>query len=164
MLISRDTRCAYDFSRPCRSMRSLFAARYETKMRTHHADITTTSAGGSSERYCPLVPSFLPCSSAASALVAGLLLALVAERGYSVLRSAVRHLLERALWRGSAEETQLRRRDWQARQMAVAQHGISAPTPMPPALPDKEGSADGAFWDAEADESSNSIAGVQKRE
>lgn len=133
-------------------------------MRTHHADVTVSSTSGSStERYCPLVPSFLPCSSASSALVAGLLLALVSERVYSVLRTFVRHLLERALWRGSKEETQLRRREWQARQMAVAQHGLQANTPMPPALPDKEGSADSAFWDAD-EEGSTSIAGVQKRE
>jgi hypothetical protein len=72
-----------------------------------------------------LLPSYLPTSGTAGAVIASILLALAAEHVYGILRAAVRHVLDRALWRGSAEEIILRRREWQNRQEALERTGAS---------------------------------------
>lgn len=72
-----------------------------------------------------LLPSFLPTSGAGGALVGALLLALTCEHIYALLRAGVRHTLERTLWRGSEEETTLRRREWEQRQEALNHSGLA---------------------------------------
>jgi len=72
-----------------------------------------------------LLPSSLPTSGAAGALVAALLLALASEHVYGIILKGVRHVLERALWRGSEEETTLRRREWEQRQEALNHSGLA---------------------------------------
>ncbi|CEH13517.1 Protein required for meiotic chromosome segregation [Ceraceosorus bombacis] len=143
---------------------------YETVMRSHHVGPTSSGITPSGEKidasaslpFCSLLPKFLPCSSAVSALATALLLSLVAERAYSVVRSAAQHLLERALWRGSEEETVLRRREWQSRQLAVQQHvssgnstGAAGPLDIPARdasiISAQEALPDAAFWDPTGD-------------
>lgn len=86
------------------------------------------------------LPSFLPTSGRAGALIAALLVALASEHVYGVARAFVRHILERALWRGSEEETTLRRREWESRRDTLARvgHGPSDNSTAPPAA-DEEG-------------------------
>lgn len=72
-----------------------------------------------------LLPSLLPTSGAGGALVGALLLALTCEHIYALLRAGVRHTLERTLWRGSDEETTLRRREWEQRQEALNHSGLA---------------------------------------
>lgn len=72
------------------------------------------------------LPSFLPTSGTSGALIAALLVALASEHTYGVARAFVRHVLERALWRGSEEETTLRRREWESRRDTLARVGHGA--------------------------------------
>lgn len=73
-----------------------------------------------------LLPSTLPTSGTAGALIASLLLALAAEHIYGIMRKGVRHILERALWRDSEEETMLRKREFQSRKDALERSGMGA--------------------------------------
>lgn len=116
---------------------------YETTFRTHLHESSTngTSPGkivdsmiySSDPAHSPrsplsfsnFLPSFLPTSGASGALIAALLLALTCEHLYGIARAAVRHTLERTMWRGSQEETTLRRREWEQRQEALRSSGIS---------------------------------------
>lgn len=119
-----------------------------------------------------LLPSSLPTSGTAGALLASLLLALAAEHVYGMMRSSVRHLLERALWRGSAEETALRRREWLSRRDALDRSGLStsmagrAAPPQPPgAAQATSSSGTGAgFWRSALDEGRGAIEASSKSE
>lgn len=147
---------------------------YETVLRTHHVGPTSQGITPSGESidptsnlpFCQLLPSSLfglriPCSTAISAIGSALLLALVAERGYSVARTAVAHILERIMWRGSKEETELRRREWQARKMALDTHAVAKPD-----VPSKDeaSDADADFWDAAANVGAQVIQHSGKKE
>lgn len=52
-------------------------------------------------------------------MLTAVVVALLASHGYLVLRAAVRHVLERALWRGSPEETIVEERDLEIREARV---------------------------------------------
>lgn len=117
-----------------------------------------------------LLPSSLPTSGTAGALLASLLLALAAEHIYGVARSAVRHLLDRALWRGSVEETILRRREWQARKDALERSGLSstlssrAPPPRTPSSAAAVTTGTAGFWRAPLEEGLAVIQSSSKSE
>ncbi|PWY99963.1 hypothetical protein BCV70DRAFT_217012 [Testicularia cyperi] len=112
---------------------------YETTMRSH---IHPSSAGGgykaftvtlpgvngtsaetrlgsadtqSAFSFSRLLPSSIPTSGPAGALVAAVLVALTAEHVYGLIRAAITHILERLIWRGSNEESIVRRREWAIR-------------------------------------------------
>lgn len=108
-----------------------------------------------------LLPSNLPSSGTAGALLASLLLALAAEHIYGIMRSGVRHILERALWRDSEEETILRKREFQSRKDALERSGMGAAAvdALKAAAPTHIGAPENgekAFW-REAEEEGKSI-------
>jgi len=59
-------------------------------------------------------------------MIPAIVIALLASHGYLVLCSVVRHILERALWRGSAEETILEEREVETREARVRAASLSA--------------------------------------
>ncbi|CAO1617116.1 unnamed protein product [Parajaminaea phylloscopi] len=110
---------------------------YEATMRTHlhpGAGLPAVNGSASSLFYSSdpehskrsllsasnILPSFLPTHGAAGAMTGAFLVALASEHGYGIARAAVRHILERVLWKDSAEEVLLKRREWEARRDAVA--------------------------------------------
>lgn len=95
-----------------------------------------------------LLPSFLPTSGTAGALIGALLLALTCEHLYGFFLAGIRHALERALWRGSDEETTLRRRDWEQRQEALHRKGLGN-TQLPQKAVEKLSTPDDAFWSSQ---------------
>lgn len=114
-----------------------------------------------------LLPSSLPTSGTAGALLASLLLALASEHVYGIVRSAVRHLLERALWRGSEEETILRRREWQSRRDALERSGMGsqAAAALKAAAPSSVGAAESTgFWRSAEEEGKRLIEASSKSE
>ncbi|UZJ55207.1 hypothetical protein CBS101457_004527 [Exobasidium rhododendri] len=122
---------------------------YETTFRTHLHDSGVTLSGNNGTAspgkivnsilyptdpahsprsplsFSNLLPSSLPTSGATGALVAALLLALASEHIYGIALGGVRHILERALWKGSEEETILRRREWEQRQETLSHSGLA---------------------------------------
>lgn len=109
---------------------------YETTLRTHlhpppatgfttHANATTLTGGTDAQSlfsFTRLLPKGIPTSGPAGAVVAALLVALTAEHVYGLLRTGVRHILERLIWRGSTEEMLVRRREWAMRVSTVKSH------------------------------------------
>ncbi len=91
---------------------------YETRLRSHiHPSsgfANSTLAGGQEGQswlsFTRVLPSNIPTSGPAGAIVAAVLVALLAEHVYGLVRSGVRHVLERLIWRGSNEELVVRRR------------------------------------------------------
>jgi len=59
-------------------------------------------------------------------MIPAIVIALLASHGHLVLCSVVRHILERALWRGSAEETVLEEREVETREARVHAASLSA--------------------------------------
>lgn len=101
-------------------------SRYETTMRTHlhpsRANLTLADDAQSRFSFSRLVPSHIPTSGAAGAIVAAVLVALLAEHVYALVRSGIRHILERLIWRGSHEEMVVRRREWVLRVETLKSH------------------------------------------
>jgi anoctamin-10 len=111
-----------------------------------------------------LLPSFLPTSGTAGALIGALLLALTCEHLYGFFLASIRHALERALWRGSEEETKLRRRDWEQRQEAINRKGLGN-THLPQKAVEKISIPDDAFWSSQSgDVGLSVIQGISKTE
>lgn len=116
-----------------------------------------------------LLPSFLPTSGAAGAMIAALLVALASEHGYGLVRSAIHHVLERALWRNSREEITLKRREWEAKREAVGKARVQEEE-----LSEKAGAAnakrggvvanESGFWDPQRDVGLNAIQTAGKTE
>lgn len=112
-----------------------------------------------------LLPSFLPTSGASGAMIAALLVALASEHGYGLVRSAIHHVLERALWRNSREEITLKRREWEAKREAVGKARVQEDELSEKAA--RRGvttSSSGGFWDAERDVGLNVIQAAGKVE
>jgi anoctamin-10 len=61
-----------------------------------------------------------PYQSVRSTLFSSLLVALASEHAYILARMAVRHIIDRAIWRASPEEATLRRGAWQFRRVYLA--------------------------------------------
>jgi hypothetical protein len=57
-----------------------------------------------------------PLDTLETAIVPALLIALSASHGYIILRAITRHLLERALWKGSPESRELERKERSVKQ------------------------------------------------
>ena len=94
---------------------------YETTMRSHiHPSGVTSDQSALS--FSRLLPKNIPTSGPAGAIVAAVLVALLAEHVYGVMRSGVRHILERLIWRGSNEEMVVRRREWVLRVETLKSH------------------------------------------
>lgn len=113
-----------------------------------------------------LLPHFLPKSSAAGALAASFLFALVCEQLYGILRVAVQHVLERVMWRDSEEERAVRRMQHENRVSLVgrlertegAEGGLhQVPAPLRARI-----HPDMSFWDASHDSGLSYIASAAK--
>jgi anoctamin-10 len=98
-----------------------------------------------------LLPSGLPTSGSAGALIGALLLAFVCEHLYSILLAGVRHALERILWRGSEEETTLRRRDWEQRREALNHSNLASNKDLPERAVGNDTSGD-LFWESQGED------------
>lgn len=159
---------------------------YEATLRTHlHPGGSGLNGGGNSTAsslfyssdpanssqsplsFSRLLPSFLPTSGASGAMIAALLVALASEHGYGIVRSAVHHVLERALWRNSREEITLKRREWEAKREAVGKARLQedessgnekAVARRAPTLDE------GGFWDPQRDAGLSAIQNVGKVE
>ncbi|EPQ26758.1 uncharacterized protein PFL1_05737 [Pseudozyma flocculosa PF-1] len=112
-------------------------SRYATTMRSHiHPHLSSPSSGGggggggfnatlmgddpqSRFSFSRLLPSHIPASGPAGAIVAAILVALTSEHAYGLVRQGVRHVLERFVWRDSHEEMVVRRREWRIRVESV---------------------------------------------
>ncbi|CAO1638635.1 unnamed protein product [Sympodiomycopsis kandeliae] len=113
-----------------------------------------------------LLPSFLPKSGASGAMIAALLVALASEHGYGLIRTAVHHVLERAIWRNSQEEITLKRREWEMKREAVGKSNIQENDGQ---LSEKVARRDvgqdvGGFWDSQRDVGLNAIQTAGKTE
>lgn len=89
-----------------------------TELRSYlHPDLGACekACNASSAYIARMLPAFLPRTSTTGALAAAFLVALLCEQVYSLVLMAVRHVLERAAWRGSAEEVVVRRQQWERR-------------------------------------------------
>lgn len=156
---------------------------YEATMRTHlhpgggSAGINATEAASSllyssdpahSARsalsFSNLLPSFLPTSGTSGAMIAALLVALASEHGYGIVRAALRHVLERVLWRGSEEEVMLKRREWEAKRDAVGKYRVDALSEKRDANATREEEITEGFWDRSRDEGINIVQGSGKME
>lgn len=156
---------------------------YEATMRSHlhpgggvdgaKANITGSNlfysldpehAKRSSLSFSNLLPSFLPTSGPAGAMVAALLVALASEHGYGIARAAVRHVLERALWKHSEEETLLKRREWEAKREAVAKARLPTEKEQIPPTPAADTSVTENFWRQERDVGLHAIQSSGKTE
>ena len=82
--------------------------------RAHDRRLTGAGNGASSSTSSSSIASYFNLSALSASpeqqlLVSALLVALAASHGYILLRTLVRHALERLLWRGSAEEREAER-------------------------------------------------------
>lgn len=73
-----------------------------------------------------VLPSLLPMSGSAGAMTGAFLIAFASEHGYGLARVVVRHVLDRVLWKDSAEEVLLKRREWEAKREVLATAKIPA--------------------------------------
>ncbi|SPC67836.1 related to IST2 - Plasma membrane protein that may be involved in osmotolerance [Ustilago sp. UG-2017b] len=102
-------------------------SKYETSMRTHlhptNLTMAPPAAGSQSMlSFSRLLPRNIPTSGPAGAIVAAVLVALLAEHVYGLVRTLVRHILEKLVWRGSNEEMLVRRREWVLRVETLKSH------------------------------------------
>lgn len=153
---------------------------YETTMRTHlHPGVQANGTSGglfysadpansaqSPLSFSHLLPSFLPTSGASGAMIAALLVALASEHGYGLVLASIRHVLERALWRGSEEEITLKRREWEAKREAVGRARLGTEISEKAAAEGTaaQGLAAEDFWDRTRDEGLNIITSAGKTE
>ena len=139
---------------------------YETTMRTHiHPTANASTAAGEGAQsvlsFSRLLPRSIPTSGPGGAIVAALLVALLAEHVYGLMRSGVRHILERLIWRGSNEEMLVRRREWILRVETLKSHVDADPTD-PAGQPDEQ--SDAGFWSSDKDVGHSSVHGSGKTE
>jgi hypothetical protein len=154
-------------------------SKYETTMRSHvhpaashgfvstmNQTLTGSTDGQSAFSLSRLLPSSLPTSSPAGALVAAFILVLTAEHLYSLVRGGVRHILERLVWRGSHEEMVVRRREWLLRVATLESHvreldagPAETTTDIPSSVPDI---SHPAFWASENDIGPDAIRSTGK--
>ncbi|CDS01550.1 related to IST2-Plasma membrane protein that may be involved in osmotolerance [Sporisorium scitamineum] len=143
---------------------------YETTMRSHlhpsgfanSSDVKGVDAQ-SVLSFSRLLPKGIPTSGPAGAIVAAVLVALLAEHVYGLVRSGVRHILERLIWRGSNEEMIVRRREWILRVETLKSHVEQADQ--------QQGSGEklevdeaGGFWSKEKDVGAEAVRGSGKIE
>lgn len=147
---------------------------YETTMRSHIHPSSTNRTVAALDRqsllsFSRLLPSNIPTSGPAGAIIAAVLVALLAEHVYALVRSGVRHILERLIWRGSNEEMIVRRREWVLRVETLKSH-VEAQVDRDEESLEKirsSLSADagaGAFWSPEKDVGRSAIQGLGKTE
>ncbi|SPO30830.1 related to IST2 - Plasma membrane protein that may be involved in osmotolerance [Ustilago trichophora] len=148
-------------------------SRYETTMRSHihPGNVTVGAKGGEATQsmlsFSRLLPNHIPTSGPAGAIVAAILVALLAEHVYGVVRSGVRHILERLIWRGSQEEMIVRRREWVLRVETLKSHVEGEKGDEFAARDGVEkvgGDGEGGFWSSEKDVGSSAIFGSGKTE
>lgn len=148
-------------------------SKYETSMRTHlhpHPNTTASIAGvavgeaQSAWSFSRLLPKHIVTSGPAGAIVAATLVALLAEHVYALVRTGLRHILERLIWRGSNEEMVVRRREWVLRVETLKSHvgGEGAEEKIREQL-DVEG-AEGGFWSKDRDVGASAIRDSGKTE
>ncbi|KAI1793434.1 calcium-activated chloride channel-domain-containing protein [Ganoderma leucocontextum] len=94
-----------------------------------------------------------PSSSSWQMLTSALLIALGASHGYILVRAAVRHTLERMLWRGSREETEAERAETVVKEQYLRSLGVADVVSADEKGPDAGGAAtaelegeSSAFW------------------
>lgn len=144
---------------------------YETKMRTHiHPQGMNATVGVGDVQsvfsFSRLLPTSIPTGGAAGAIVAAVLVALAAEHVYALVRSGVRHILERMLWRGSGEEMLMRRREWVLRVETLKSHvrEEGEEEKVEALKEDLSAGLGGAFWKKENDVGLAAIQGSAKSE
>lgn len=156
---------------------------YEAKMRSHlhpgggidgvNATTAASSLFYSSDpahsarsplSFSNLLPSFLPTSGAAGAMVAALLVALASEHGYGIVRASVRHVLERVLWRDSDEDVTLKRREWEAKREAVGRSKVGGDEQVKRASTTAADEDSGDFWHPSRDVGLSAIQSSGKTE
>lgn len=143
-------------------------SRYETTMRSHlHPSNVTVGGGGaqSALSFSRLLPRHVPTSGPAGAIVAAILVALLAEHVYGLVRSGVRHILERLIWRGSHEEMIVRRREWVLRVETLKSH-VDGQMDQEKITRSMEGDAtvSEGFWSPHKDVGAEAIRGSGKVE
>ncbi|CBQ69260.1 related to IST2-Plasma membrane protein that may be involved in osmotolerance [Sporisorium reilianum SRZ2] len=140
-------------------------SRYETTMRTHlHPSSASNATAGEAQAmlsFSRLLPHSIPTSGPAGAIVAAVLVALLAEHVYGLMRSGVRHILERLIWRGSTEEMLVRRREWILRVETLKSHVDAQAEQMHGDKVGMELDAR-AFWSADKDVGSAAIRAAGK--
>nr|CDI55310.1 related to IST2-Plasma membrane protein that may be involved in osmotolerance [Melanopsichium pennsylvanicum 4] len=132
---------------------------YETTMRTHlhpRASAGNMTVKGMVDAqsvwsFSRLLPQNIPTSGAAGAIVAAVLVALLAEHVYGLVRSGVRHVLERLIWRGSSEEMVVRRREWILRVETLKLHVAAQDEREIKQKVDVGADQERAFWDEDKD-------------
>lgn len=136
---------------------------YETRMRSHvhpsNFGVNTTDAQ-SALSFSRLLPKSIPTAGPTGAIVAGILVALLAEHVYAVMRSGVRHILERLIWRGSNEEMIVRRREWVLRVETLKSHWDGQQDEVAVEKVDQAG----GFWSKEKDVGASAIQELGKTE
>ncbi|GAC96041.1 plasma membrane stress response protein [Pseudozyma hubeiensis SY62] len=141
-------------------------SRYETTMRSHIHPNNVTVGGGDGQSmlsFSRLLPKSVPTAGAAGAIVAAVLVALLAEHVYGVVRGGVRHVLERLIWRGSNEEMVVRRREWVLRVETLKSH-VHGEGEKELVKEIAGGGGDAGFWSEEKDVGASAIRGVGKTE
>lgn len=147
-------------------------SKYETTMRTHLHPSPAVGMGVNDTQsvlsFSRLLPKSVPTSGPAGAIVAAVLVALLAEHVYGVMRSGVRHILERLIWRGSNEEMIVRRREWVLRVETMKSHvegegEVASEEKIRETLSAGEG-RDGGFWSKDKDVGLSAIQSLGKTE
>ncbi|SPO29722.1 related to IST2 - Plasma membrane protein that may be involved in osmotolerance [Ustilago trichophora] len=153
-------------------------SRYESTMRTHihphvqGGDVKVMAGGATHSQswlsFSRLLPNHIPTSGPAGAIVAAILVALLAEHVYGVMRSGVRHILERLIWRGSQEEMIVRRREWVLRVETLKSRVEGEKGDEITVGADVEkmqgGEAEEGFWSSQKDVGSSAILSSGKTE
>jgi len=99
-------------------------------------------------------------------MVPAVVIALLASHGHLLLCSVVRHILERALWRGSAEETILEEREVEMREARLRAASLSTGDTLTPvhgaaALARSGTVASDGFWADQGWEEINSVSKLE---
>ena len=103
---------------------------YQTVLRQHTSPAfanTTAALDQQSFKMNLLSASASSSGGTVNTLFTALLIAIASEHGYILVRSLIRHILERAAWRGSAEAQTLMRRSWQSRRTLLQMLGDAQP-------------------------------------
>jgi anoctamin-10 len=89
---------------------------------------TSSSFALSNINLATLAPD--PYQSVRSTLFSSLLVALASEHAYILARMAIRHLIDRTVWRASPEEAAMRRGIWRLRHVYLANAEAKSQQPM----------------------------------
>ncbi|KDN53326.1 hypothetical protein K437DRAFT_283192 [Tilletiaria anomala UBC 951] len=98
---------------------------YATVLRQYGPGVNVVNATQTSQSSASLseqLPIDMKGSANESALLVALLIAIASEHGYAIFRAAARHVLVRAVWRGSTEAEVLMQREWQSRRALLKMH------------------------------------------